>query len=107
MHDGLVHSCNAYFAQLAVDIGPAALADTAGRFGIAVAPPNSPDRLRGSLPQAGYGQGDVLATPLEMARVAALFAGGGILRDTNWLESEPSDDGGQGRCLPAAEKLPI
>ena len=26
MHDGLVHSCNAYFAQLAVSLGPRALA---------------------------------------------------------------------------------
>src|SRR6185503_6147503 len=25
MHDGLVHSCNAYFAQLAVRVGPEAL----------------------------------------------------------------------------------
>jgi Cell division protein FtsI/penicillin-binding protein 2 len=34
------------------------------------------------LPQAGYGQGDVVASPLRMARVAAAIASGGVLRDT-------------------------
>src|SRR5205823_4353391 len=29
LHDGLVRSCNAYFAQLAVQVGPAALSETA------------------------------------------------------------------------------
>jgi len=35
------------------------------------------------LPQAGYGQGDVVASPLRMARVAAAIASGGVLRDTS------------------------
>jgi cell division protein FtsW (lipid II flippase) len=34
MREGLVHSCNAYFAQLAVSLGPAPLVGTAARFGI-------------------------------------------------------------------------
>ena len=38
-------------------------------------------RLRATLPQAGYGQGDVVATPLRMARVAAAIASSGMLRD--------------------------
>src|SRR5262249_25596709 len=32
MHDGLVHSCNAYFAQLAVKLGPQPLVDCAARL---------------------------------------------------------------------------
>src|SRR5207244_4292216 len=35
---------------------------------------------------AGYGQGDVVATPLQMARVAALFANGGIVLEPGWRE---------------------
>jgi peptidoglycan glycosyltransferase len=35
-----------------------------------------------TLAHAGYGQGDVVATPLRMARVAGAIASGGILRDT-------------------------
>ena len=45
------------------------------------APSNSVERLRATLPQAGYGQGDVVATPLRMARVAAAIASDGVLRD--------------------------
>jgi cell division protein FtsW (lipid II flippase) len=92
MRDGLVHSCNAYFAQLAVSIGPAALKETAERLGISVSPGGDADRLRATLPQAGYGQGDVLATPLEMARVASMFADGGLFRAARWRLSPASSD---------------
>jgi cell division protein FtsW (lipid II flippase) len=81
MHDGIVQSCNAYFAQLAVRIGPKAILETANLLGISVARDDSVARLRATLPRAGYGQGDVVATPLRMARVAAAIASGGVLRD--------------------------
>jgi cell division protein FtsW (lipid II flippase) len=81
MHEGLVHSCNAYFAQLAVRVGPAPLLETANLLGISVARDDSVARLRATLPQAGYGQGDVVASPLRMARVAAAIASNGTLRD--------------------------
>jgi peptidoglycan glycosyltransferase len=83
MHDGLVQSCNAYFAQLAVRVGPKPLLETATLLGISVARDDSFERLRATLPQAGYGQGDVVATPLRMARVAAAIASHGILRDVS------------------------
>jgi peptidoglycan glycosyltransferase len=81
MHDGIVHSCNAYFAQLAVRVGPQALLDTAHMLGISIARDDSLERVRATLPHAGYGQGDVVATPLRMARVAAAIASGGVLRE--------------------------
>ena len=81
MHDGFVHSCNAYFAQLAVRVGSKQMLDTAALLGISVARDNSAARLRQTLPQAGYGQGDVVATPLRMARVAGAIASKGILRE--------------------------
>jgi penicillin-binding protein A len=81
MHDGLVRSCNAFFAQLAVRLGPEPILDAAALLGISVSRDGSAAGLRDTLPQAGYGQGEVLATPLRMARVAAAIAGGGVLRD--------------------------
>ena len=81
MHDGLVHSCNAYFAQLAVKVGPEALLETASRLGISVTPSNSTDRVSATLAHAGYGQGDVVATPLRMARVVAAVASNGVVRE--------------------------
>lgn len=69
---GIVVSCNAFFAQLGVyAVGPDALLETAGKYGIRVASPNTPARLKDALPQAAYGQGQVVVSPLQMARVAA------------------------------------
>ena len=82
MHDGLVHSCNAYFAQLAIKLGPEAMLNAASTLGISVTP-SGLERLRTTLPQAGYGQGDVVATPLRMARVVAALANGGVLIDAH------------------------
>ena len=81
MHDGMVHSCNAYYAQLAIRAGLKAMLDTAALLGISVARDDSPRRLHDTLPQAGYGQGDVVATPLRMARVVAAIADKGVLRE--------------------------
>ncbi len=79
--DALVVSCNAYYAQLGqYDVGPAALLETASLFGIPVANPNTPVELRKLLPQASYGQGEVVASPLQMARVALSIASPGSIR---------------------------
>ncbi|HEY2153056.1 MAG TPA: FtsW/RodA/SpoVE family cell cycle protein [Vicinamibacterales bacterium] len=89
VHDGFVHSCNAYFAQLAVKVGSQPMLDTANRLGISLTP--SPDvaaRVRQTLPQIGYGQGDVVVTPLKMARIAAAVASNGVLRDSRCEQDE-------------------
>jgi len=85
MHAGMVHSCNAYFGQLAVALGPKRLVDTAARLGISLTPSRDPmRRVAETLPQIGYGQADVVTTPLRMARVAAAAAANGVLRETRW-----------------------
>jgi peptidoglycan glycosyltransferase len=99
MHDGMVQSCNAYFAQLAVKLGPEALLDVADKVGISLTPSNSLTRVRQTLPQAGYGQGDVLASPLRMARVAAAIASGGVIREAP-LEVPPSQSSRHEVLLP-------
>jgi cell division protein FtsW (lipid II flippase)/cell division protein FtsI/penicillin-binding protein 2 len=81
LHRALVVSCNGYFAHLAGRIGPEALADAAAAAGIAAAPPPVGTNLRRTLPHAGYGQGDVVASPLRMARATAALASDGLLRD--------------------------
>ena len=79
LRKGLVVSCNAYFSQLAMHLGPQAI-------GRAAAPPqiqvsSTPASLRGTLPYAGYGQGEVLASPLRMARAVAAIASNGSIHD--------------------------
>jgi cell division protein FtsW (lipid II flippase) len=88
LHRGLVVSCNAYFAQLAVRVGPQAIMETAAATGIRVALDPIPVRLKRTLPYAGYGQGEVVASPLRMARVAGAIATDGVLRDTTLLRVE-------------------
>jgi len=84
LHAGLVVSCNAYFAQLAMQLGPRALLDAVSMFQIDAARPSTVAALRNTLPHAGYGQGDVLASPLKMARVVAAIAGDGRVLPVRW-----------------------
>lgn len=102
LHRGLVVSCNAYFAQLAMALGPGPILDAASVFQIDAARPATRAALGEMLPHAGYGQGEVLASPLKMARVAAAIAAGGVVRPVRWtVESaavparqDPKGDGG-------------
>ena len=79
---GLVVSCNAYFAQLAMHIGPDAIATASSAAGIQAASAPAGANLRRTLPFAGYGQGEVLASPLRMARAVAAIAGGGSILES-------------------------
>jgi cell division protein FtsW (lipid II flippase) len=75
---GLIHSCNAYFAQLGTYlVGAQPLLHAADLFGIRVASPNTAAQLQDALPQASYGQGQVVVSPLQMARVAGSVGNGG------------------------------
>ncbi len=99
LEKGIRVSCNAYFAQLGtLEVGPEPLLETAKLFGISVAQPNSAEQLAKSLPQSSYGQGQVTATPFQMARVAATVANGGrmpqgrwVIDDSNERKAEPID----------------
>ena len=86
---GLTVSCNAYFAQLGTyDVGADALHDTATLLGIATAAPDTAAELKKSLSQSAYGQGEVVASPFQMARVAATVASGGAMPQGRWLGDE-------------------
>ena len=89
MERGVIVSCNAYFAQLGTyDVGAEPLLDTASLLGIAAASPNTAAQLKKSLPQSSYGQGQVVASPFQMARVAATVANGGAMPEGRWLTDE-------------------
>jgi cell division protein FtsW (lipid II flippase) len=92
LEKGIRVSCNAYFAQLGTyEVGAAPLLETAQLLGIAAAQPNTPEKLKGELPQASYGQGQVTATPFEMARVAATVASGGLMPQGRWVIDESNE----------------
>ena len=88
LEKGIIVSCNAFFAQLGYSLGAQPLFDTASQFGILVAKPNTAARLKESLPQASYGQGEVVVTPFQMARVAATIANHGHMPQGRWIIDE-------------------
>jgi cell division protein FtsI/penicillin-binding protein 2/cell division protein FtsW (lipid II flippase) len=83
----LVVSCNAFFAQLGLRIGSAQLRETATKAQLQVSAssatdgPNGKDGLDRTLAYAAYGQGEVLVSPLRMARAIGAIATDGIIRD--------------------------
>jgi len=88
MEQAVICSSNDYFSSLAGEkVGPAQLLETAGEYDIQVARPNNPGSLQHILGQTAFGQGEVTATPLEMARVAASIARGGQVPSAHWVES--------------------
>lgn len=89
MQPAMTVSCNAYFAQLAaLHVGPDALLETTKLLGISAATPETAKNLRKSLPDAGYGQGQVVTSPFQMARVAATVASGGAAPLGRWILDE-------------------
>ena len=106
LHRGLVVSCNAYFAQLALRIGPQALLDAASLFQIDVCQRPSAAGLRPTLAHAGYGQGQVVVSPLKMVRVAAAIARQGRVQQIHWTAGTSSATANDTRLLsPASAAL--
>ena len=104
MNKGVVVSCNAYFAQLGTyKVGVDALHGTADAFGIAVANPNTPAKLKDALPQASYGQGQVVASPFQLARVAATVANKGVMPFGRWVIDESNARVEQDRTIVQAD----
>lgn len=87
-------SCNCYFISLGQTLGAEALTETAALFGfgtqirltgdILSAAGNLPDAARlsspGALANLSFGQGELLASPLQLAAAFAAIANGGVYR---------------------------
>jgi len=79
-------SSNIYFANLAVHLGPDTFRETlAEKMGFRFTPPQA--AFDADLPDIGYGQGRMLASPVEMARLAASVANDGKMMKARFLTS--------------------
>jgi hypothetical protein len=97
------HSCNSVFGPLGVKLGAERLVEAAERFGFnqtptiqgaaaSTIPPASEIDSPLAVGSTAIGQGQVLATPLEMALAAATIANRGVRRDPLLLEgAEPPE----------------
>lgn len=84
MAEALRLSCNVYFAQLALRLGPEALSTYChDRCGFTRG--TDVEALAQALPDAGYGQGALLVSPLQMARFMSAVANGGKMPEVVWL----------------------
>jgi peptidoglycan glycosyltransferase len=90
LRDGLAYSLNVVFAQVGMKVGAKNLTEYAQRFGFGTSIPfdvpvaegqvfGTPGFLdaQSALADTGFGQGQLLTTPFDMALVAATIANGG------------------------------
>jgi penicillin-binding protein 2 len=98
LRQALMHSCNVYMFEMAMEVGFKPIHDMAKQFGIGqfagllpdlTEEPAVPKRKYGNLPETAankvdlcnmaIGQGAITASPLQMAMVASTIANGGTL----------------------------
>ena len=103
LRDGLAYSLNVVFAQVGIEVGGANLAEYARRFGFGGYIPfdvpvaegqvaSTPGFLDSdsAVADTGFGQGELLTTPLAMALVAATVANGGSMMRPHLVASSSS-----------------
>ncbi len=113
LRSALIHSCNIFFYQAGLKVGPEAVVRYARAFGLGAAtgadlggekpgfiPVVSPPRQRqgrgwqaGDTVNISIGQGRLLVTPLQVARMMAAVANGGILWKPRLVQRVERPDG--------------
>ena len=101
--EAIERSCNSYFFQLAAEMEGQALSDWGKRFGLgAETGVDLPFERSGQVPvprslfgrlNLAIGQGNLLATPLQVARAMAAIANGGRLVQPHFLAAITDRDG--------------
>ena len=93
MQQALQNSCNCYFINLALILGSERLLNTAESFGFKSLPSIDDLKSKGELALFGFGQGKLLATPLEFASAISTIANGGIFNEQSILKGYTDDSG--------------
>ena len=108
LKQAFVKSCNITFAKIAIDLPKGALRKTAQNFGFGdnflfrdIVVENSvfstPDNSRFSIALSGFGQSELVASPLHMCLVAAGVANDGLMMEPTLLRSVVSGVSGAPR----------
>jgi len=107
-------SCNSYFINMGLKMGYRNLVEMAERFGLGAptgikeqgiheASGNLPDPQRyysgGDIANISIGQGEIMATPIQVANIVATIANGGIKNQVNIVDSIIDENGNKVRDL--------
>ncbi len=119
MTTAMAHSCNCYFAQLGQTVGVDAIVKQAEIMGFgSYALEDYPGEVEGNLPSAenvgawdtsniSIGQGQLLATPLQIAKMTAVIANDGKPVSMHVVGSETDDNASlDGNAAPDDSTLP-
>lgn len=95
--DALKFSCNSYFLQMGMVLGPARLRAEARRWGLGRLIPLPVPTSSGHIPEGAMsrlavasmaiGQGELLTTPMQMAHILSAIASGGRLPPIHMVQS--------------------
>lgn len=111
MADAYRLSENIYFAKVGLQVGGQKLAEYAQRFGIGSAPKCDMSVAKGQLSNSGtldrptlaadtaYGQGELLASPLQMALIAAAIGRGGVMPTPHYATAVRDSSGNTIRTI--------
>ncbi|MCR5662583.1 MAG: cell division protein FtsI [bacterium] len=100
LREAVIVSCNTVFAELGLRLGRPGICSWMKKFGMTDKLNNVPYAYEALLPkseavslpaEAGIGQGDMLVTPLHMARVAGVIAEGGLKVDPQLIKARLRD----------------
>ncbi len=118
LEQAFLRSCNIVYAELAREMGDAAMKQTAERFGfnrnflfrdlvlynsVYPAGPQSPEGLAAS----GYGQSSLLVSPLHLCLISAAIANGGRMPEPRLLRKVTSQSGGVVLSFSSAEAMSV
>ena len=118
LREAFAQSCNTYFINAGINLGYSNLINMAEKFGFGKAAGlngQGVDEAPGHLPSASkyhsagdianisIGQGEIMATPLQVADMTATIANGGIRNRVNIADSVVDDNGKKVRDLKIAE----
>jgi len=114
MNSALAKSCNAYFINMSLDLGAEAIITMCDSLGLGkntglskqgieeakgLVTPLSEIKNPGDIANISIGQGQILATPVQIADLVATIANGGIKNSINVVDCVVNDDGSKVRDL--------
>jgi len=114
MNSALAVSCNAYFINMSLDLGAEAIVSMSNSLGLGentglskqgieeakgLITPLSELQNPGDIANISIGQGQILATPVQIADMVAIIANGGIKNNINVVDCVVNDEGNKVRDL--------